>query len=90
MVDNSKATEHQTEESIEDLSYEDAYARLQETLVALESGDLPLEDSLQIYELGTRLAAHCAQKLETAELRVRRWQDGGDLPFDGWRGDESS
>jgi exodeoxyribonuclease VII small subunit len=61
-----------------------------ETLVALESGDLPLEDSLQIYELGTRLAAHCAQKLETAELRVRRWQDGGDLPFDSWRGDESN
>jgi exodeoxyribonuclease VII small subunit len=90
MVDKSKSMVNQTVDSIEDLSYEEAYARLQETLVALESGDLPLENSLQMYELGTRLAAHCAQKLETAELRVRRWQDGQDVPFDGWHADESS
>jgi exodeoxyribonuclease VII small subunit len=90
MVDKSKAKMNQTVESIEDLSYEDAYARLQEMLVALESGDLPLEDSLQMYELGTRLATHCAQKLEEAELRVRRWQDGSTVPFDGWNADESN
>lgn len=91
MVDNHKAADHQSEEAIERLSYEEAFARLQETLSALESGDLPLETSLQMYELGTRLAAHCAQKLENAELRVRRWQDGDSaLPFDGWRGDEAN
>jgi exodeoxyribonuclease VII small subunit len=90
MVDESEAKMNQTVEPIEDLSYEDAYARLQEMLVALESGDLPLEDSLQMYELGTRLAAHCAQKLEKAELRVRRWQDAGPVPFDGWHADESN
>jgi exodeoxyribonuclease VII small subunit len=91
MVDDNKAMVNQTVESIEDLSYEEAYVRLQEMLVALESGDLPLEDSLQMYELGTRLAAHCAQKLEKAELRVRRWQDGGStIPFDGWHADESN
>jgi exodeoxyribonuclease VII small subunit len=82
---------NQTVESIEELSYEDAYAHLQQMLVALESGDLPLEDSLQMYELGTRLAAHCAQKLEEAELRVRRWQDDGSThPFDGWHGDAAN
>lgn len=78
-----------SEEEIKQLSYEDAYGRLQQTLAALESGDLPLESSLKMYEVGTKLAAYCAKTLEKAELQVQRWQeDGNTLPFDGWNGDE--
>lgn len=78
-------------ETIAQLSYEESYARLQNVLEALESGDLPLEESLRIYELGTHLTTHCAQKLEEAELRVRRWQDGGEtVPFEGWTMDQDS
>ena len=62
-------------DSLQELSYEEAYTRLQEVLGRLESGDTPLEESLQLYAQGTQLAAHCATKLEEAELAVRRWQE---------------
>lgn len=69
-----------------DLSYEAAYDRLEEVLQTLESGDLPLEEALRLYELGAQLAAHCAQKLDEAELRVRQWQPGDDTSeFDAWQ-----
>jgi exodeoxyribonuclease VII small subunit len=52
------------------LTFEEAYSLLQETVARLESGNLPLEESLALYEHGTRLAALCAGQLERAELRV--------------------
>jgi exodeoxyribonuclease VII small subunit len=60
----------------DDLSYEEAYQQLEKILLALESGELPLEESLKLYELGAALAAYCARKLDEAELRVRQWQPG--------------
>lgn len=69
----------------ERLSYEDAFAQLEAILARLEGGDLPLEEALQLYEQGAALAAHCARKLEEAELRVRVWQPGDQTaPFEGW------
>ncbi|MCL4833028.1 MAG: exodeoxyribonuclease VII small subunit [Caldilineaceae bacterium] len=73
-------------ESLEELSYEEGYTRLQEVLSRLENGDTPLEDSLKLYAQGTQLAAHCAAKLEEAELTVRRWQGQEETTdFEEWR-----
>lgn len=75
-------------DGIERWSYEESYVHLQTLLEALESGELSLEESLQAYETGTRLANHCAQKLQEAELRVQQWQDGnGTHPFADWQQD---
>jgi exodeoxyribonuclease VII small subunit len=63
-----------------DLSYEEAYQQLETILQALESGDLPLEESLKLYELGATLATYCTRKLDEAELRVRQWQPDGQTP----------
>jgi len=72
-------------ENLNKLTYEAGYARLQEVLGLLENGDTPLEESLTLYAQGTQLAAHCAVKLEEAELTVRRWQEQGDTTaFDEW------
>ena len=69
-----------------ELSYEEAYSQLEQVLQALETGDLPLEQSLTLYELGATLAAHCARKLDEAELRVRQWQPGDEpILFDDWQ-----
>jgi exodeoxyribonuclease VII small subunit len=69
-----------------DLSYEEAFSRLEDVLAALESADLPLEQSLTLYEQGAALAALCARKLDEAELRVRQWQPGDQtIPFDNWQ-----
>jgi exodeoxyribonuclease VII small subunit len=69
-----------------ELSYEQAYQQLDQILQSLESGDLPLEESLKLYELGATLAAHCARKLDEAELRVRQWQpDDQTSDLDDWQ-----
>lgn len=69
----------------DELTYEEAYARLEQILESLEAGDLPLEESLSLYELGAALSTYCARKLDEAELRVRRWQPDGTLtPFTDW------
>lgn len=79
--------ENETLAALEDegLSYEDAYARLEQILDALETGDLPLEEALSLYEMGSALTSYCARKLDQAELRVRRWQpDDSVEPFTEW------
>jgi exodeoxyribonuclease VII small subunit len=53
-----------------DRSFEDCLKRLEEIVGALESGNLPLEDSLKIFEEGIGLARHCARYLEEAERRL--------------------
>lgn len=66
-------------EHIDELSYEGSYRQLQDVLERLEAADLPLADSLELYELGMKLAARCGDFLEKAELRVRKWQPDGTL-----------
>ena len=69
-----------------DLTYEEAYSKLEQILQDLESGDLPLEEALSLYEQGAALAAYCARKLDEAELRVRQWQPGDEsVPLDDWQ-----
>nr|WP_044200935.1 exodeoxyribonuclease VII small subunit [Oscillochloris trichoides] len=57
-------------------TYETRYARLQEVVLQLESGDLSLEQSLTLYEEGIRLAAECQALLDAAELRIQQLQTG--------------
>ncbi len=53
------------------LTFEAAYARLEEAVARLQMGNLPLDDALSVYEEGIALSAHCQQLLERAELRVQ-------------------
>lgn len=55
-------------------TYESLYTQLQAVVSQLEAGELPLEDSLKLYEKGTQLAAACQQLLDRAELRVQQLQ----------------
>ncbi len=67
------------EKKISDLSYEQAFAELQEVIASLESGDKPLEETLALYERGQALHLHCARLLDEAELRVQQLNEDGDL-----------
>ena len=68
-----------------DLSFEEAYAQLEEVLAALEAGDLALDETLARYEMGVALTEFCERKLEEAELRVRKWlPDSSTAPLDDW------
>ena len=55
---------------IASLSFEQALAELESIVQELESGQAPLERSIEMYERGARLKAHCEQRLEAARLRV--------------------
>ncbi len=57
---------------IETLSFEEAYAQLEAAVNALRDGQMPLERALHYYEEGMKLAQHCNELLQKAELRVRQ------------------
>jgi len=50
--------------------FESALERLEEIVQELESGDLPLEQSLKLYEEGIKLSRLCTKRLEEAERKV--------------------
>ena len=67
---------------IEDLSFEEAFARLEEIVGKLEAGDLTLDDAMALFEQGQRLAAHCGARLDAAELKVQKLAASGGIgPF---------
>jgi exodeoxyribonuclease VII small subunit len=57
---------------IEALSFEEAYTQLEDAVNALRDGQMPLERALHYYEEGMKLAQHCNELLQKAELRVRQ------------------
>jgi exodeoxyribonuclease VII small subunit len=54
------------------LSFEQALAELETIVSRLESGQAPLEQSIDLYERGAILKAHCEKKLEAARLKVEK------------------
>ncbi len=67
--------------------FEEAIARLERIVKDLEDGDLPLEESLRLFEEGIRLTRMCAARLDEAQRRIDLMTKGeqGDLklvPFE--------
>ena len=54
------------------LSFEEAYKQLTELVKKMESGELPLADSVTAYETGMKLKAHCEKLLKDAELKIEK------------------
>ncbi|HEX3438068.1 MAG TPA: exodeoxyribonuclease VII small subunit [Pseudacidobacterium sp.] len=52
-------------------SFEESLKRLEKIVEQLERGDLPLEESIKLFEEGTRLSAECKDHLEQAEGKVQ-------------------
>ena len=52
------------------VKFEEALARLEAIVVELERGQLPLEDSMRIFEEGMKLSKTCLKMLEDAERKV--------------------
>jgi len=53
------------------LDYEAAVAELESLVARLEQGDIPLEESLKLYESGVLLTRECQDALQTAEQKVQ-------------------
>lgn len=69
--------------AIQEMSFEEAFAELEDVVRRLEAGGLSLEESLALYERGQALAAYCNRQLDQAELKVSQLApDGRLLPFE--------
>ena len=60
------------------LPFEKALQELEQIVGQLERGDVPLEKSIEIYERGNQLKAHCETLLRKAELKVEVITQGAD------------
>ncbi|MCB2064098.1 MAG: exodeoxyribonuclease VII small subunit [Novosphingobium sp.] len=70
------------------MSFEDALRALEDVVRKLEGGDVPLDDSISLYERGEQLRKHCQARLDAAQARIDKIvqkSDGtvaGTAPFD--------
>ena len=80
----SKSLSKKTEKAVEELTYEEALAELEEIVSALE-GDAPrnqLEEAIKLFERGQALAAQCRDLLEAAELKIKQVAGDEIIPFE--------
>ncbi len=61
-----------------DMSFEQAMGELEQVVGQLERGDVPLEDSIKLYERGAELKKRCEAKLKEAEEKVAQITLDGD------------
>lgn len=52
------------------MTYEQAITQLEEIVKTMENGTLPLDDSIKLFEEGTKLSAYCAKCLDEAEQKI--------------------
>lgn len=78
----------ETKVDVAELSFEDALKRLEAIVARLESGDVPLDQSIDLYGEGDRLRAQCEARLAAAQARIDKISLGADgkptgvQPFD--------
>lgn len=61
------------------LSFEQAYQQLEHIIEQMNSGELPLEETVALYEKGHILARRCQELLDNATLRIKKIDDSGTI-----------
>ncbi len=73
---------------IAELSFEEALRALEDVVRKLEGGEVPLEESIGLYERGEALRRHCQARRDAAQARIEKIVQGPDgkatgaVPFD--------
>lgn len=75
-------------DDIKAMDFEEALGALEDIVRNLESGQVSLEKSIDIYTRGTQLRAHCDEKLKDATARIEKITKSGNgalstSPLDG-------
>ena len=65
-----------------ELDFEAALAQLEALVGRLEGGDLSLDDSLRTFEEGVLLVRQCSERLQSAELRIQKLEEGSEKPLE--------
>ena len=77
-----KSSSKTTPKPVDELTYEEALAELEEIVSKLEGEQNQLEDAIKMFERGQALAARCGVLLESAELKVKQVVGDVILPFE--------
>ena len=62
----------QPDPDIAAMTFEDALRGLEEVVRGLESGEVPLDATISLYERGEQLRAHCQARLDAAQARIEQ------------------
>jgi exodeoxyribonuclease VII small subunit len=79
---------NETGPDIAQMSFEEALRALEDVVRKLETGEVPLEESISLYERGEQLRRHCQARLDAAQARIEKIVQGPDgkptgaVPFD--------
>ena len=60
------------DKKIKNLTFEEAFERLNKVVDLIDDGNISLDDSIKYYEIGILLKDHCEQKLKDAELKIKK------------------
>ncbi|HEY7808060.1 MAG TPA: exodeoxyribonuclease VII small subunit [Croceibacterium sp.] len=63
---------------IAQMTFEDALRALEDVVRKLETGEVPLDDSISLYERGEKLRKHCQARLDAAQARIEKIVQGPD------------
>ena len=77
-----KSPSKKSEKSVQELSYEEALAELEQVVSALENEQSQLEEAIKLFERGQALAARCGVLLEAAELKVKQVVGDEEIDFE--------
>lgn len=59
-------------------TFEENMQRLEQIVRTMERGDVPLEESLKLFQEGTELVRHCGKLLDDAQLQIKKVTVGVD------------
>lgn len=88
-MDEGNANGGQDAAEIDQMTFEQALVALEEIVTQLERGDVPLDQSISLYERGEKLRAACQKRLDSAQARIEKIVAGSDgapsgtVPLDG-------
>jgi len=68
----------ETARNVAEMSFEDALRALEDVVRKLESGEVPLDESITLYERGEQLRKHCQARLDAAQARIEKIVAGPD------------
>jgi exodeoxyribonuclease VII small subunit len=72
MSDEPESGEAADETPVDSMSFEAAMAELERVVGRLEGGEVPLDQSIALYERGAALKARCEKELKRAEAKVEK------------------
>lgn len=77
-----KPSSKKNQKPVEELTYEEALAELEEIVSLLEGEQSQLEEAIKLFERGQALASRCGVLLEAAELKVKQVVGDVIIPFE--------